>query len=530
MIMKDFFLILKYSMKNKTRPRKDKKENFINSGIIGVLFQYLFPALLFGAIIGPLFYFIFKDLNIPLNQLGVDTTFSFIDIIFSFNFLALSLLFFLNYSPSIIINLFDSEMTNLYLVMPVRRASIFMATAIDSLVQAAIPLGMVLPIVIVYSIIMKTNFVITIISIFIFILFLLAFSFLGGIFMSFIMGKTSAKRFTMLSYFGSVIFYVFAMNFFGPNRFNEENIEILVANIQNTVDFMLSPIWPHTMLINSINGDFLSLIILTLLTLGLMVLAVILSNRLDLIAASKKKKQKEVVLKNNKFPVIKKDMKLVFRDAQSIFMLIYPLILPFLLFLTGNQTMISVTIIFIMISAFYSSYLTVLMLAEDVKIWPMPKLYPVNFKQLINAKIYIPVSAFFLEYILLIFLSTFFIDFELSALLFAVPVLMLLYYSSLLGASFFLKNPKRDVKQKNILAGKEIIGLEFATMGFALIIYIPLALYIPYIDQGVFVFGNWPSYLIHLLSIGIPSFFSLLIIKFSFSELKKINNMLNEWE
>jgi ABC-2 type transport system permease protein len=529
--MNDLKLLLKYSFKNKNRPKPNKKGKVKEMGVFTPIFQYIMPALLFGLTLAPVMYMSFKNLNIPLADMGIDSNFNFLDFMFSTTFLGLGVFFFLNFSPSIIVNLFDSDMTKLHLVMPVKKSTIFFATAIDSFVMAALPLGMLIPIIVVYSIILKVNIFFAIMATIGFVLFLVAISLLGGVIMSFFMGKTAAKRFAMLSYFGSVILYVFAANFMSPDRFATDDLEAFVIYLTESMNFLLHNFWPHTWFIKAMNGDILNLLILLGIGIGLIIFIVQVSNKLDLIAGSKKVKNKAVKIKQSKFPIIFKDIKLLVRDAQSIFMLLYPIILPVIFSFTGMNSLTFITIFFVMISSFYSSYLTVLMLVEETKIWPIPKLYPVKINNIVNSKIYIPVSIFFLEYVAIYIVLSIMNRFEIIGLVFMIPMLIILYYSSLIGAGMYLKNPKRDVKQKNILSGKEVLGLEAITMIFSLIIFILLNLYVEFLKVGPFwIFENIHVIFSHLILLVLPIVLLIMIIIFSVKELKKIESKLKTWE
>jgi len=99
------WLILKYSYQNKVRPKKKKDGTYKKSNPLSGVLAYIIPAVVFGATISPFMYFLFKDLNIPLVQLGIDLPWSILDIVFSIWFLIMGFMFFLNYSPAIVSNL-----------------------------------------------------------------------------------------------------------------------------------------------------------------------------------------------------------------------------------------------------------------------------------------------------------------------------------------------------------------------------------------------------------------------------------------
>ncbi|HOO75728.1 MAG TPA: hypothetical protein PLS66_10570, partial [Tepiditoga sp.] len=222
--MSQLTLLLKYSFKNKVRPKKDKYGQEKKSSAMSGVFGYLLPAAVFGIFIGFLFFMTFQNLNIPLADFGISSSFSLMDIFLSISLIGLGIFFFISYSPSIIVNLFDSEMTGILLTMPVKKSTIFLSAAVDSLLLSGLSLGMMIPLGVIYPIIygnslnlsiphMIFSFVVMIISLLLFIGILLGVSLLGGIFMSNFMGKTAAKKLSMLAYFGAILLYVFAANF-----------------------------------------------------------------------------------------------------------------------------------------------------------------------------------------------------------------------------------------------------------------------------------------------------------------------------
>jgi len=542
--MSQLTLLLKYSFKNKVRPKKDKYGQEKKSSAMSGVFGYLLPAAVFGIFIGFLFFMTFQNLNIPLADFGISSSFSLMDIFLSISLIGLGIFFFISYSPSIIVNLFDSEMTGILLTMPVKKSTIFLSAAVDSLLLSGLSLGMMIPLGVIYPIIygnslnlsiphMIFSFVVMIISLLLFIGILLGVSLLGGIFMSNFMGKTAAKKLSMLAYFGAILLYVFAANFITPDKINVSNAEVLVNNLKNALGFVLSPLWPHTHFLGAMRGSFISFLILVLMNIVIYYLVFLLTRNMNMISTGKKIKEKKSDYKVSSNPLLKKDLKLLFRDSQSLFLLLYPLIFPFILFFTGSINMAFISIMFNFIASFYASFLSVMMIMEERKIWPNPKLYPIDTKRLIKSKIYIPIIIFAGEFLILDIVSFFFSGFEslIFGLIMLIPVLIILIYSSLVGAKMFFKNPKRDVKQKNILSGKETITLEGLSIVFSIGIFIPMSALSVYIKSGPFwIFEKMSPVLNYLILLGIPLLLIFLLIYLCKKESKELNILLEKEE
>ncbi|MDO7975615.1 hypothetical protein OF820_12610 [Oceanotoga sp. DSM 15011] len=529
--MSDILYILKYSLKSKIRPRKNKKGEYKKQGVTGTLLSYLLPPIIFGIIIAPLFYITFKDLNIPLSTLGINIDYTFTDLIYSMTFMSLSLLFIINFAPAIIINLFGSEFTSVLLTMPIKRTSIFYSYAIDSLLMAGMPIGLFIPMVITYSMISKVNIFMAIISMIFYILLLLSISFLIGIFMSKIMGKTTANRVYMMTYFLGIFLFVFASNFFSPQKFNTENIQQIAQNFENAGNFFLNNLWPHKLFIDSMYGNIIPFGIIVFLSIILIYINYKIINSSELISKSKKsKKQQNIKIKNIKNPFLRKDTKFLMRDSQSLFLILYPIILPIIFFFTGQQIFEIITMVFIFIASYYAAFLNVSLLVEEGKIWPLPKLYPIDTQKLIEFKARVPIIIFSLEYILVTIMSFFVLKISLIYLFLIIPVIILIYYSTILGTRLYVENPKRDMKNKNVLTGREVLKIETITMTLSAGIFIPIFMYKLYTMNPFWIFKNMPDILNKFLLIGIPIIIMIINVFMIISEKRKIKTNMINWE
>jgi len=181
------------------------------------------------------------------------------------------------------------------------------------------------------------------------------------------------------------------------------------------------------------------------------------------------------------------------------------------------------------IAAFYAAYLAIMMLAEETKIWPVPKLYPIKTRTLVSNKVNIPFAIFMIEYILIVILLTVISGFSFVNIISILPMGVILYYSSLLGARLFLKNPKREVKQKNFLSGKEVFELEGATMGVAFGVFFLLNFFSTVKNRPFWIFVG-REWLIYLVFIGVPILLIGLTVLGIFKELKKIKVLIENWE
>ncbi|OQY10324.1 MAG: hypothetical protein B6I29_01670 [Marinitoga sp. 4572_148] len=529
------WLILKYSYQNKVRPKKKKDGTYKKSGPFAGVAAYIIPAIIFGGTISPFLYFLFKDLNIPFSQLGIDLPWTILDIIFSMWFLIMGFMFFLNYSPAIVSNLYESDMTQILLAMPIKRSDIYISSAIDSLVMAGIPLGMMVPIFVIYGIIAQTNIILTTIAGLGYIMLLILISNLGGVLFSKFLTKTSAKRMTMIMYFISIFLYVGITNII-PRIMENNDPSQIAESLKNLSSLLLNYAWPHTWVILTMKGNFMALTILIAVILILSYIVYIISNLLELSISRKKGKKKnyEIKFKTTKFPAIKKDFKLLFRDSQTFFLMLYPIFLP-LIFIFTNSDLNLISFIFVMISGIYATMLSIFSVSYEGKIWPVPKLFPITIGNMIFSKIMVPILIFSVEYIGLMLLLFFLNKSTWVSLVTIIPVIILIIYSSILGVSIYLKNPKRDLSQKNIIKGKEVMYIEGIIMAFSFGIFIPGNLYMfslinmelkyKFID---FLFDS--TILYHLIGGVLPIALLAFIVYMTKKEINKVKERMMKWE
>jgi len=113
-----------------------------------------------------------------------------------------------------------------------------------------------------------------------------------------------------------------------------------------------------------------------------------------------------------------------------------------------------------------------------------------------------------------------------------IPTLILLYYSSLIGARFFLSDPNRDVSQSNkVFKGKEILIIESITMGYAIAIFGLLLLYDVILTEGLmWIFEKMGMFLSSVIILGTVLTLMLIIIFSIRKELKKIDRYIEQME
>jgi len=531
--MNELKLLLKFSYKNKSRPTKNRKGIERGSGMLSSVMSYLIVPIIFLAVIIPTLLAATGsfNLNIPLNQMGLDSNYTLLELMFAPSFLLVSAIFVLQFSPLIVTTLFDNDMMDNLLTMPIKRSTLFFSSTIDSLIMSGIGSGAFLSIVISYMILKGSNVILSIFSIIGFFLFLISISIVIGLMMSFFVGKTSAKRIAQLTYFIGIIFMVLIPQFLPRMMTNDP--QNLVEGMGNSLKVFMSPFWPHAQFINAINGSIFSLIFIYAVSILFFYLVYRYSNNLDFSTSRKKSKVKKIEkFKTKRLPLFEKDRKLLFRNSQLIFMMIYPLVFPFIFFFTGIQDLTYIALFFMFIASNYSAMISAYMLTEELKIWPVPKLFPFKTRTMVNSKIMITTGLYTVEFIALTIVFSLLLKFSFFDLVLIIPTVILLYYSSLLGARIFLSDPKRDVSQMNkVFKGKEVLIIELITMGYAMAIFGLLFFYDVMLVQGpLWIFKNIGMQLTSLIILGTVVVLLFVILWSIGKEQRKINQYIEAME
>ncbi|KUK14771.1 MAG: Uncharacterized protein XD53_1806, partial [Petrotoga mobilis] len=205
---------------------------------------------------------------------------------------------------------------------------------------------------------------------------------------------------------------------------------------------------------------------------------------------------------------------------------------PFIFFFTGMQDLTYIALFFMFIAADYSAMISAYMLTEELKIWPVPKLLPFKTRTMVNSKIMITTGLYTVEFIALTIVFSLLLKFSFFDLVLIIPTVILLYYSSLLGARIFLSDPKRDVSQMNrVFKGKEVLIIELITMGYAMAIFGLLFFYDLMLVQGpLWIFKNISMQLTSLIILGTVVVLLFVILWSIGKEQRKINQYIEAME
>lgn len=505
--MKELFLLLKYSSRNKQRRGESK---LLGSNYTMFLFQYI----LFSFIAGFLYFRMLASFNIVIG--GV----RFSDIISGIYIIIFSFLFLFNYTPFISINLYDNNFIPFFLTLPVKKSIIFLYSAIETLVYSGFSIAFIFPFSIIFPIIYKTNIIFSIIGFLFFSIFLISIANILGLILVFLVSKTASKIIGTISYLFVVLvfFFLSSREFLTPERLNGL---FGIVRIKNIVYYPVSPL---SWYLQIVNGDYVYIIYLALLSLTFFYLSLIIPINIDFSISRKRGSRKEIPLKSLPLlsPYIKKDLNFLRRDASSTYILLFAIVYPIFLYFTSKNPY-SVLFVFSALNSFYCSVVSTNLYSQEKRVLPLPKVFPARESEIIRSKITIPTFIFFLVFLII----GFFLIKHSKFLIFFSPVILFLnIFESVLSLYFLTRKPDRNYSQKNVLLAYEFLFLEIVSFILtAFLVFLPL-LYIEHLS-GKFNFNfitrieNIP-YLSYLLFIVLPIFIFIFMIYLSFKFFRSV--------
>lgn len=502
--MKDLLILFRYISLSKRRKTSSHR---INLSWIG----YIIPAIAFGLPVGFVIYAPLKNLPMELSEL-----------LFSMFITSSSILFILGYAPTIVFNLFGSSDVYFLLTLPIKRTSIFLFKAIDSIIYSIPAVGFILPGCIAYSIAIGKGWVIGSVAGILFIIFLITVSLLFGAIVSKVMSRTSARILSNLIYLLTVLVYVVILNVIKPDTSSIEGIKNLTYSSKTYLENILYYILPTGWLISMIRGEPIKGFFLLGISMLFGLLVYKISDTLVIESMSSKNSKKVSFSKGSSgSPFFTKDIKLLYRDPQSIYMLLYSIVFP-LIILIGNKSYTGAILVMATIASFYCSYITAHLLVMEKKVWPLPRLFPIKLKNLLLWKVLIPSLIYSLLYLAITIFSIYIFNLN-SIILLTIPMISIAFlYSGILAIRFFFKDPTRDISSRNIFRIGEVITIELTTMGIVAGIIAPFTVYTsPIVLQGQYK---------NIIGIGIPVLVSLIVIYISIKMTKGITEKIDAWE
>jgi ABC-2 type transport system permease protein len=243
-------------------------------------------------------------------------------------------------------------------------------------------------------------------------------------------------------------------------------------------------------------------------------------------ANGRSKTKKSYRMEISRYPIVKKEIRLIFRNPQNVFSISYAIIFPVVMAYVNKSAMSGAMFVGIF-AAIYAANLALQLIAEEKKIWPMPKLLPIDMGRTLQYKAAIPAMIFTLGYGVVLLFSYFMLNMNPLMFLSIIPMTAVLLYSSLFGLSLFLNDPQRGMTGKTIaFKFKEALMLEFNTMLLAFGIIFPFNM----LSEGGLLEVLMGEWWYKLIAIGLPWIIMVIVIFLVKRTFRKINMKVGAWE
>lgn len=523
--MRDLKLLYRYA--TKVYKPKNTKVN-ANSFLSKILAIFILAG--FIAPITIMIYEIFEAMAIPVSDMGLPYTGYIADIYMFFFPITFGIMLILTLVPSMIFNVYEADDMNFLLSLPIKKGNIFIFKALMGLSSGIIPLLILGISSICYAIVLELNIILAILGTIFFLLFIFLFSLALSSLMTRFINRSTARITSQIFLYINVISYIVVMNVFPRQMENTQAIAREFSNIFNVLEGKYSWLTPTNWALYAIRGDMRVLAILGILCL-ILIFIVIRGSNLTNMNNGRRKIRKNHKIEISRYPIIKKELRTLFRNPQNLFSISYAIIFP-LVMMYVNRSAVSGAIFVGIFATIYASNLSLQLIAEEKKVWPFVKLLPVDMKKILQYKMFIPAAIFTAGYAIVLVGSYFLIDMHPLMFLSTIPMSVVILYSSALGLNLFFNDPKRGMTANVVtLKFSETLTLQLKTMFLSLGIIIPFYMWSNMYSESSLLFTTIvPPWWYKLLVIGLPWVIMAIGAMLVNRTCKKIDAKIGAWE
>ncbi len=462
--MRELRILLKYGLKGTYQGRNRKRSS--QSILLIIVF-----ASVYGFPLSSIFHEIFKKTSsIFIN--GID----FPTLLISY-WSTLSIIMFLtSFFSSLVSSFVKNEEINILLTYPISRASIAIYQMILTFVSQAFVLVMYFSVFIAYSTATGRNIPICLLSLILMSICTFFISLILSASIGLFMKRSTARAMNIVSLLLSVVIFLIATQLL-PGLLNTL-VESELEKFLRVGQILLSPVnvfaWP----ILATLEKYEYLVGLIVLTIAAGFVGLKIAYKLTFEQNERQKMNKRLLMIEN-LDFTKKELKILVRQSQTIMMFFYPTALC-LIFSYATKSIPSSIFFTVITSAFYVSSAAALLSAQELQIWPMPRVLPINMRFVVIPKIFLPPTLF-----ALIFTATLF----LLQLLFNIPwifhlltplVFILYLYASTLAVDVTFKYGKGTgiLNPSRVIPVNRVFEIQIFVMLTSIFIVAPTLLYI----------------------------------------------------
>lgn len=508
--MRELIILLKYGLKGSSSKSSTKTRRSI-SGLLLPLIAVIGYGVPIGVLFADLFR-VYKDVNI--NGVNFATIF-----VADWSVMMVGV-FILSFVPSLVNSFVRNEEIQLLLTMPVRRSTIVFYQAVLTLIFQSFAVVMYLFIMPAYAIGVGKNLFISVISALLMCFALIFLSILIAAVVGIWMNRSTARRMNFFSILIAVVLFLVATQLL-PQKIGATTFSFLTRTGQKVLSEYNPLVWPVLSLDNPVY-----IILLFVITFALWSLSLKVSEKISF-------EDKAVIKKHEKglshTGVYSKDLRLLFRYEQGVFMIIYPIAIG-LIFSFTTKSFMSPLFILIFISTMYVSMSSAMLMKQEFLAWPLAKIMPLTISQILVPKMIIPAGLYSLvTMILSIFLQ---IYFKLSwTFYFIIPVVFVMFaFAAVLGIHFFIKEREKNIinNPSRILNTLHVFAVEGIVFALTIGSVLPLVMYM-YSKHLLLSFFK-KELLVDLIGLGLPIVLTATLIFLIRRYFKQLLSMIDKVE
>ncbi|HPP70997.1 MAG TPA: hypothetical protein PLK95_09775 [Pseudothermotoga sp.] len=515
--MKEFIVLLKYGLKGSQRfvgkPSVRKRAN------VSGLFLPIIAIAVYGVPLGLLFYDLFKSLkDVIVGNVDLATLF-----VANWSVLMAGM-FILSFVPSLVNSFVKNEEIQLLLTMPIRRSTIVLYQAILTSVLQSFSIVMYLFVVPTYALSTQRNFLMSIFVSLMMCFMLILLSILLAVLVGLWMRRSTARRMNVFALLVTVLIFIAVTQSLPQlNNINSSAVSLLTRTGHKLLSAFNPFVWPVLAL-----NNYFYVFPLFLTTLVLWFVSLKISQQMtfeDKTVSSVKKSEK----KFSHAGVFAKDLRLIFRYEQGIFMLIYPVAVS-LIFAFTTKSFLTPLFIAIVISTMYVSMNSAMLMKQELAAWPLAKIMPLNTSQILMPKMIISPALYSLVMLALAaFLQAYFkLSWKFYLL---VPIVFTMYvFASVLGVQFLLRE-KTKIQIANpskILNTSHVFLVEGIVLGMTVGSVLPLTMYL--YNRELLSKILKTDLLVHLIGVGLPLAMTVLFVLLIRRYSRRLFSMVDEIE
>ncbi|MGQ9856751.1 MAG: hypothetical protein ACUVQF_08445 [Fervidobacterium sp.] len=380
-----------------------------------------------------------------------------------------------------------NEDVEFLLTLPIKRNIITLYYLFVTLSTQAFTLGFFIATALAYAFAINQNILTFILQTLLHLLFLSSFSALFAV----LSGGVTSKRY--LKILNTIILLLLVFVYLSFVYFQDVDFRQLGenANVVKLISFATSK---YNILVWSYSEKLSTILLVLFSSITALVAFWKLAGQVGFESSRAKVKEKKDYLKKQSYStkmggVLWKDAKLLVRNEQFIFLILYPAIFALFMLFTSSSSIASVAP-FIVIAVLYCAIEAGILTANEIQYKSVVKALPIKPKNLIFPKLMIPVFINLSVFIIITVISSILRGFAISSVIYIAISVILFFLSALIGSYYSIKSPGKAKNQPFSIGATFLI--EGITIGIAFGIIFPLNLIIMKAElEGIKLILNW---------------------------------------